>query len=185
MGSGDVFFMVFDGVRGNSKRSRRFFWVEKEQLCWGRARTDAEIQNVKLRDCLGIVYGPMTTCFQRCESREDPDWACFSLLFTGRTLDLAVPGDLQIHAWLLGLQHLVSQWRVGSMPMMSEAEFYRRKVQFKLQATAHQQGLVLSRFLINKAPGTRSTLYIIIYIHIQHNHIINHIIIYTYEVEVI
>ena len=49
---------------------------------------------------LWALPGPMTTTFQRCDHREDPDWACFSLLFTGRTLDLAVAGDLQIHAWL-------------------------------------------------------------------------------------
>lgn len=134
----------------NSKRSRRFFWVQKDELCWGRAKTDSEVQNVNLKECLGIVYGPMTTTFQRCDHREDPDWACFSLLFTGRTLDLAVAGDLQIHAWLLGLQHLISQHGVGSMPIMSEGEFYRRKVQYKLMSVAHQNGLVLSRFLLMK-----------------------------------
>eukprot|EP00438_Fugacium_kawagutii_P016349 Skav228391 [mRNA] locus=scaffold1911:54909:55520:+ [translate_table: standard] len=92
----------------------------------------------------------MTTTFQRCDVREDPDWACFSLLFTGRTLDLAVAGGLQIHAWLLGLQHLISQHGVGSMPIISEGEFYRRKVQYKLMSAAHNDGLVLSRFLIMK-----------------------------------
>jgi hypothetical protein len=43
--------------RGNSKRSRRFFWVQKDELCWGRAKTDSEVQNVNLKECLGIVYG--------------------------------------------------------------------------------------------------------------------------------
>lgn len=98
----------------------------------------------------------MTTTFQRCDSREDPDWACFSLLFTGRTLDLAVAGDLQIHAWLLGLQHLISQHGVGSMPIMSEGEFYRRKVQYKLMSVAHQNGFILSRFLIMKVKEAAS-----------------------------
>jgi len=140
----------------NSKRSRRFFWVQKDELCWGRAKSDAEVQNVNLKECLGIVYGPMTTTFQRCESREDPDWACFSLLFTGRTLDLAVAGDLQIHAWLLGLQHLISQHGLGSMPIMSEGEFYRRKVQYKLMSVAHENGYILSRFLIMKVKEAAS-----------------------------
>ena len=98
----------------------------------------------------------MTTTFQRCDSREDPDWACFSLLFTGRTLDLAVAGDLQIHAWLLGLQHLISQHGLGSMPIMSEGEFYRRKIQYKLMSVAHQNGYVLSRFLIMKVKEAAS-----------------------------
>ena len=44
-------------VAGNSKRSRRFFWVQKDELCWGRAKSDAEVQNVNLKECLGIVYG--------------------------------------------------------------------------------------------------------------------------------
>ncbi|CAK9093161.1 unnamed protein product, partial [Durusdinium trenchii] len=140
----------------NSKRSRRFFWVQKDELRWGRAKTDTDSQNVNLKECLGIVYGPMTTTFQRCDHREDPDWACFSLLFTGRTLDLAVAGDLQIHAWLLGLQHLVSQHGVGSMPIMSEGEFYRRKIQYKLMACAHLNGYVLSRFLIMKVKEASS-----------------------------
>lgn len=43
--------------KGNSKRSRRFFWVQKDELCWGRAKSDAEVQNVNLKECLGIVYG--------------------------------------------------------------------------------------------------------------------------------
>jgi len=40
----------------------------------------------------------------------------------------------------LGLQHLISQHGVGSMPIMSEGEFYRRKVQYKLMSVAHQNG---------------------------------------------
>ena len=40
----------------------------------------------------------------------------------------------------LGLQHLISQHGVGSMPIMSEGEFYRRKVQYKLMSGAHQNG---------------------------------------------
>lgn len=42
---------------GNSKRSRRFFWVQKDELRWGRAKTDTDSQNVNLKECLGIVYG--------------------------------------------------------------------------------------------------------------------------------
>jgi hypothetical protein len=40
----------------------------------------------------------------------------------------------------LGLQHLISQHGGGSMPIMSEGEFYRRKVQYKLMSVAHQNG---------------------------------------------
>jgi len=137
----------------NSKRSRRFFWVTDDglELRWGRSKDDTtEAQQVNLRECVGIIYGPMTTTFQNCPNREDPDWSCFSLLFMGRTLDLAVSGDRQIHAWLLGLQHLVFLHGVGSMPVMTGAQFYARKVQFKLTALAHQSGYIFSRYLIMK-----------------------------------
>lgn len=137
----------------NSKRSRRFFWVTDDglELRWGRSKDDTtEAQQVNLRECVGIIYGPMTTTFQNCPNREDPDWSCFSLLFMGRTLDLAVSGDRQIHAWLLGLQHLVFVHGVGSMPVMTGAQFYARKVQFKLTALAHQSGYIFSRYLIMK-----------------------------------
>ena len=36
------------------------------------------------------------------------------------------------------------------MPIMSEGEFYRRKIQYKLTACAHLNGYILSRFLIMK-----------------------------------
>mmetsp|Transcript_11194 Transcript_11194/g.25481 ORF Transcript_11194/g.25481 Transcript_11194/m.25481 type:complete len:952 (+) Transcript_11194:69-2924(+) len=143
----------------NSKRSRRYFWVEGDgqDLCWGRSKGE-DTQKVNLKECMGIIYGPLTTTFQRCPQIEDPSWSCFSLLFMGRTLDLAVAGDLQVHAWFLGMQHLISVHGIGSMPIMSDAQFNARKVQLKLTDAAHRQGLVLSRFLINqcKALGTGS-----------------------------
>eukprot|EP00747_Dinoflagellata_sp_TGD_P068335 gnl/TRDRNA2_/TRDRNA2_155668_c1_seq1.p1 gnl/TRDRNA2_/TRDRNA2_155668_c1~~gnl/TRDRNA2_/TRDRNA2_155668_c1_seq1.p1 ORF type:complete len:258 (+),score=31.43 gnl/TRDRNA2_/TRDRNA2_155668_c1_seq1:67-774(+) len=95
----------------NSKRSRRYFWVADDgrELCWGRAKGE-DTQKVNLRECIGIIYGPMTTTFQRTGvSLEDPGWSCFSLLFMGRTLDLAVAGDLQVQAWFLGMQNLISK----------------------------------------------------------------------------
>eukprot|EP00930_Biecheleria_cincta_P018178 TRINITY_DN1424_c0_g2_i1.p1 TRINITY_DN1424_c0_g2~~TRINITY_DN1424_c0_g2_i1.p1 ORF type:complete len:970 (+),score=222.53 TRINITY_DN1424_c0_g2_i1:31-2940(+) len=138
----------------NSKRSRRFFWVADDgrELCWGRSKGEevGDSQKVNLRECIGIIYGPMTTTFQRATLSEDPAWTCFSLLFMGRTLDLAVAGDLQVHAWFIGLQHLISQHGVGSMPVMSEAQFVTRKVQYKLMAVAHRHGLVLGRYLLER-----------------------------------
>lgn len=133
----------------NSKRSRRYFWVgdDGRELCWGRAKGE-DTQKVNLRECIGIICGPMTTTFQRCTNIEDPSWSCFSLLFMGRTLDLAVAGDLQVHAWFLGMQHLISCHGIGSMPIMSEAQFLTRKVQLKLMDAAHRKGLVLGRYLI-------------------------------------
>ena len=135
----------------NSKRSRRYFWVGDggKQLCWGRSKGE-DTQSVNLSDCIGIIYGPMTTTFQRCPTLEDSAYTCFSLLFMGRTLDLTVAGDLQVCAWFLGMQHLISLHGMGSMPMMSEAQFVTRKVQYKIQAAAHSQGLVLGRFLLER-----------------------------------
>merc|ERR1740138_1727608 len=128
----------------NSKRSRRYFWVADggREFCWGRPKGE-DTQKVNLRDCIGIIFGPMTTTFQRCQSMEDPAWLCFSLLFMDRTLDLTVAGDLQVHAWFLGMQHLISLHGIGSMPMMSDAQFVARKVQYKLMAVAHRNDLVL------------------------------------------
>eukprot|EP00429_Kryptoperidinium_foliaceum_P088141 CAMPEP_0176191500 /NCGR_PEP_ID=MMETSP0121_2-20121125/4491_1 /TAXON_ID=160619 /ORGANISM="Kryptoperidinium foliaceum, Strain CCMP 1326" /LENGTH=768 /DNA_ID=CAMNT_0017530165 /DNA_START=144 /DNA_END=2450 /DNA_ORIENTATION=+ len=98
----------------------------------------------------------MTTTFQRCSSLDDASWTCFSLLFMGRTLDLAVGSDLQVHAWFLGLQHLIAVHGIGSMPMMSDAQFVARKVQLKLMTVAHRQGLVLSRYLVQRIRAVAS-----------------------------
>ncbi|OLP75068.1 hypothetical protein AK812_SmicGene45204, partial [Symbiodinium microadriaticum] len=66
----------------NSKRMRRHFWIdaEKVELCWARSRTE-EPQTMSLRDSKGLILGPMTTTFRRCENLEDPPWSCFSILF--------------------------------------------------------------------------------------------------------
>merc|ERR1712032_209764 len=92
----------------NSKRSRRFFWIALDgsqvSLSWGRSKNE-DTQSVNLRECIGIMYGPMTTTFQRCTNLEDPPWSCFSLLFMGRTLDLTVTSDTAVHEWFMGLQH--------------------------------------------------------------------------------
>merc|ERR1719453_2500617 len=141
----------------NSKRSRRYFWVADggRELCWGRSKGE-DTQKVNLRECIGIIYGPMTTTFQRCSTLEDASWSCFSLLFMGRTLDLAVAGDLQVHAWFLGMQHLISRHGIGSMPMMSDAQFTIKKIQLKLTDAAHRKGLVLGRFLLAAIKGLAS-----------------------------
>jgi hypothetical protein len=141
----------------NSKRSRRYFWVADsgKELCWGRAKGE-DTQKVSLKECIGIIYGPMTTTFQRCPTVDDPSWTCFSLLFMGRTLDLAVAGDLQVHAWFLGMQYLISRHGIGSMPMMSDAQFIQRRVQYKIMDTAHRNSLTLGRFLLERVRALAS-----------------------------
>jgi len=124
----------------NSKRMRRHFWIdaEKVELCWGKSRSD-EPQTISLKDSVGIIFGPMTTTFQRCATLEDLPWCCFSLLFPDRTLDLAVPGN-SIEPWYLGLQHLLMEKSAGCVSGLSEAEFVFRKVFQKLRDSAHRQG---------------------------------------------
>lgn len=142
----------------NSKRSRRYFWASDDgiELCWGRSKGE-DTQKVNLRECIGIIYGPMTTTFQRCPQLEDPSWSCFSLLFMGRTVDLAVAGDFQVQAWFLGMQHLISRHGIGSMPMMSDAQFVTRKVQYKLMDAAHRHGLVIGRYLLQRVRALASS----------------------------
>jgi len=124
----------------NSKRMRRHFWIdsEKVELCWGKSRSD-EPQTMSLKDSVGIIYGPVTTTFQRCTSLEDLPWCCFSLLFPDRTLDLAVPGS-SIEPWFLGLQHMLMEKSAGCGTGISEAQFVFRKVYHKLRDSAHRQG---------------------------------------------
>eukprot|EP00448_Togula_jolla_P020731 CAMPEP_0170584868 /NCGR_PEP_ID=MMETSP0224-20130122/8905_1 /TAXON_ID=285029 /ORGANISM="Togula jolla, Strain CCCM 725" /LENGTH=863 /DNA_ID=CAMNT_0010908305 /DNA_START=1 /DNA_END=2592 /DNA_ORIENTATION=+ len=129
---------------------RRHFWVSEErcELCWGKSRSE-QPQTMELKDCVGIIYGPMTSTFQRCTSLEDPPWSCFSLLFSDRTLDLAVPGDELVDQWFLGLQYIL----LGSPSCVtahSEAQLVFRKVYFKLRYFAHKQGFTLRRLLINR-----------------------------------
>ncbi|CAE8585349.1 unnamed protein product, partial [Polarella glacialis] len=107
----------------NSKRMRRHFWIDEEkvELLWAKSRTE-EAQSMSLKDCVGIIFGPMTTTFQRCTTLEDPPWCCFSLLFPDRTLDLAV-GPTSITAWYLGLQHLLMEKSAACVLAISEAQF--------------------------------------------------------------
>jgi len=145
----------------NSKRSRRYFWVADsgKELCWSRAKgSSEEAQKVSLSECVGITYGPITTTFQRLQDQlQDPTWSCFSLLFMGRTLDLAVCGDVQVQAWFAGLQNLISCFGVGSMPPMSDTEFVVRKVQLKLLSAAHRAGYTFRRFLILRVRHAAAT----------------------------
>eukprot|EP00434_Breviolum_minutum_P042063 symbB.v1.2.037422.t1/scaffold5521.1/size26208/2 len=90
----------------NSKRMRRHFWVDsqKVELCWSKSKAEGEEpQMMSLRDSVGLIYGPMTTTFQRCEQLEDLPSTCFSILFSDRTLDLAVPS--RVESWFLGFQY--------------------------------------------------------------------------------
>eukprot|EP00397_Hematodinium_sp_SG-2012_P016542 GEMP01016882.1.p1 GENE.GEMP01016882.1~~GEMP01016882.1.p1 ORF type:complete len:804 (+),score=171.46 GEMP01016882.1:16-2427(+) len=138
----------------NSKRTRRVFWISSEgdELCWARKRDDADFSKVDLKECIGLIYGPMTTTFVRCEKIDDPGWCCFSLLFMGRTLDLATPnGEAMITPWFLGLQFLVS----STTPMMGGSQFVVRKAMLKLTDAAHAKKLTLRTFLTQKLRATR------------------------------
>merc|ERR1712118_379916 len=85
----------------------------------------------------------------RCENIEDPSWTCFSLLFMGRTLDLASQGET-IDSWFMGLQYLLSKCGSASISSLPEATFVFRKVQHKLADIAHAQSLTMRVMLLRK-----------------------------------
>merc|ERR1711907_716676 len=60
----------------NSKRMRRHFWVNDEgtEVRWAKAKCTDDFQKVELAECIGMIYGPMTTTFMRCENIDDPSW---------------------------------------------------------------------------------------------------------------
>ena len=124
----------------NYKRTRRLFWISEtgEELRWGKVKSGTDFSKVELKDCIGIIYGPVTTTFVRCTDKQDQPYCCFSLLFMGRTLDLATYGDM-ISVWFLGLQYLISRYgqSAGSMPTLSDSQFVQKKIQYKLQEKAH------------------------------------------------
>eukprot|EP00927_Polykrikos_kofoidii_P072467 TRINITY_DN68582_c0_g1_i1.p1 TRINITY_DN68582_c0_g1~~TRINITY_DN68582_c0_g1_i1.p1 ORF type:complete len:1006 (-),score=223.59 TRINITY_DN68582_c0_g1_i1:51-3068(-) len=134
----------------NSKRMRRHFWIDeaRAELCWGKSRSE-EPQTMDLKDSVGIIYGAMTTTFQRCVVLEDSPWCCFSLLFPDRTLDLAVPNDELAERWFFGLQHLLLQRSTGCVSILSEPQFFFRRVLHKLRDSGQRQNPPLSvqRFL--------------------------------------
>eukprot|EP00929_Paragymnodinium_shiwhaense_P076229 TRINITY_DN3914_c0_g4_i2.p1 TRINITY_DN3914_c0_g4~~TRINITY_DN3914_c0_g4_i2.p1 ORF type:complete len:1054 (+),score=362.37 TRINITY_DN3914_c0_g4_i2:145-3306(+) len=122
----------------NSKRMRRCFWldVDKVELCWGKSRTEEEPSTMDLRDSVGIIYGPMTTTFQRCSTLEDPGWCCFSILFPDRTLDMAVPLEDQCEKWFFGLQSLLVMNAENNVHPSSYSQFVFRKVFNKFKAAS-------------------------------------------------
>ncbi|CAJ1338896.1 unnamed protein product, partial [Effrenium voratum] len=86
---------------------------------------------------VGIIFGPMTTTFQRCASLEDPVWCCFSILFPDRTLDLAVlPSHLE--GWFLGLQDFLTA-NSACVSCISEAQLVFKKVFHKIRYAAHAE----------------------------------------------
>jgi len=131
----------------NSKRTRRQFWITEDgaELCWAKKRDDDEYSRIYISECIGIIYGPMTTTFVRCQSIDDPAHCCFSLLFMGRTLDLATPGgDEWVAAWFLGLQYLMQK----TATLMGDSQFTIKKVQMKLLQKAHDDRLTLATYLL-------------------------------------
>ncbi|CAD7943719.1 unnamed protein product [Amoebophrya sp. A25] len=136
----------------NYKRTRRLFWISDngDELRWGKQKSLTDYSKVDLRDCIGIIYGPVTTTFVRCqETGKDAPYCCFSLLFMGRTLDLASYGDM-INIWFLGLQYLISRYGTGgqSMPVLSDSQFVVKKGQYKVMERAHQLGVTYMRHLV-------------------------------------
>mmetsp|Transcript_50604 Transcript_50604/g.134710 ORF Transcript_50604/g.134710 Transcript_50604/m.134710 type:complete len:962 (-) Transcript_50604:324-3209(-) len=124
----------------NSKRMRRFFWVDDEssELRWAKSKTGGEDpQKIDLKEALGIIYGPMTQTFQRCASLDDPHWCCFSIVFPDRSMDMAVPAD-NCNAWFLGLQRLVFERNTNTMRWLSEPQFVFLKAQMKIRDSAHR-----------------------------------------------
>eukprot|EP00913_Durusdinium_trenchii_P011611 g10905.t1 len=122
---------------------RRHFWVDlqKVELCWAKTKSEGEEPQVmSLRDSVGLIDGPMTTTFQRCETLEDQPWTCFSILFSDRTLDMAVPA--QMESWFLGLQFYLFG-RSNCISCVTEAQFVFRRVFHKLSASAHKHGFTV------------------------------------------
>lgn len=127
---------------------RRFFWLSANvhELCWTNSvhasGPNESCNKEDLREAEGIVFGPLSHGFLRASSLEHPSYFCFSILFKGRTLDLAVVGEHQISMWFLGLQSVIS--RIGGsgmgvqLPVLSYQSFIRRKVLYKLIETAHK-----------------------------------------------
>jgi len=141
----------------NYKRTRRLFWISEngDELRWGKSKAAADYSKVSLADAIGIIYGPVTTTFVRCdkttEQNIDPSYCCFSLLFMGRTLDLACYGDM-INIWFLGLQYLISRYGSGgsSMPILSDSQFTVKKLQYKIGERAHLESLIYNRYLVRR-----------------------------------
>ena len=121
---------------------------ETAELCWGKSRSE-EPQTMGLGDCVGIIYGPMTSTFQRCDKLEDAPWSCFSLLFPDRTLDLAVSADL-VERWFQGLQHLLLEQAPACVSSLSEAQFAFCRARLKLADCAHRQGLTTRTLLLRE-----------------------------------
>eukprot|EP00928_Gymnodinium_smaydae_P100343 TRINITY_DN9821_c3_g1_i1.p1 TRINITY_DN9821_c3_g1~~TRINITY_DN9821_c3_g1_i1.p1 ORF type:complete len:1005 (+),score=281.15 TRINITY_DN9821_c3_g1_i1:169-3183(+) len=134
----------------NSKRMRRHFWVESQtaELCWARSRTE-EPQTMDLKQSCGLVYGALTTTFQRCEATDETPRHCMSLLFQDRTLDLAAPTDEITEQWFLGLQHLLLlRARSCSVLGPDPAQFVFRKVYNRLREGAQAKQLTVRTLLL-------------------------------------
>eukprot|EP00743_Colponemidia_sp_Colp-15_P006078 GILK01006532.1.p1 GENE.GILK01006532.1~~GILK01006532.1.p1 ORF type:complete len:1069 (+),score=245.18 GILK01006532.1:59-3208(+) len=140
---------IFKYNYSNSKRTRRTFWLSPDcaELRWAKQK-GRSYSKVALSDCLGIIYGPLTTTFSRAPALQDEDWVCFSLLFLGRTLDVACVGENQVRTWFLGLQTIIAS--KGSTPVLSEGQFLVRKAQLKITKEAHDHQMTMRAHIVRK-----------------------------------
>jgi len=66
--------------------------------------------SISLSDVSHIIFGPYTDTFAKktVHDRQDPRWACFSLVLReSRTIDFAAEDEATLLPWLLGLQQLI------------------------------------------------------------------------------
>lgn len=117
---------------------------------------------MSLRDSKGLILGPMTTTFRRCENLEDPPWSCFSILFQDRTLDLAV-APAHSESWFMGLQGFLLL-NSACVSALTQGQFLFRQVYFKIFASAHKNSFTTSAWLVRglralgKDPAFREAL---------------------------
>eukprot|EP00388_Colpodella_angusta_P002776 GDKJ01009701.1.p1 GENE.GDKJ01009701.1~~GDKJ01009701.1.p1 ORF type:complete len:1013 (+),score=244.40 GDKJ01009701.1:257-3040(+) len=143
---------------------RRFFWLSPnvQELCWSTnvnsTAPDENCSKEDLKEALGITFTTRAGSFASMNQIEHPSYFCFSILFSNRTLDLAVVGEQQIAMWFLGLQSVIA--RIGGahyggvkLPILSYQSFMRRKLKCKLIETAHKFYVTfntLMRFRVRK-----------------------------------
>jgi|EP01047_Picozoa_sp_COSAG01_P017768 hypothetical protein len=108
-------------------------------VLWGGTSAQ-KLKSVPLASIRDVMYGWRTDTFQRrhCEGLVDvPEWHCFSLLLSDRTMDFAAPTDGEALTWTLGLRLLC--WNSGAWPQAQTLGFGAvlwRRARLRLHAQA-------------------------------------------------
>jgi len=100
-----------------------------DKICWADKQADVGQHllgrhQAKLGEATALMHGAKSSNFYKQQgSKQDEDWACFSIVFKERTLDFAATSAASLLDWYLALAALIPQ---STEPLLDEPTLRQR-----------------------------------------------------------